>query len=426
MTSSPSEGPRRNAPWMRLAIGFWTVLVVVVLVKTALKPHSHTVYTTYAQAGRVWGSLDPTSNDPNADYLNRQYAPFFAVLIHPFCSLEDRWGGVLWSAAMLAVFLGGFARLMAIVGEDWTDRQRGLAWLLLPWCGITSLYNGQVNVLISGALLWATALAIEGRWRWAGVALALPVCIKTYPIAMAMVLSALFPRRALVPTLAAIAVGSLSPLLFWPAETVAHRYADFAAFLASHEHYNYNFVRLDWHDFLCRWLVEVPRTQYLLVQMATGALVLSATAATLGAGGGRRDAILRAYVLSAFWMVLFGPATEEATYLLLSPAGAMLIADSLASSRAAFAVLFVLGAFLGPLQTSILGETVRKGVFSLKLAPAALAAFFAWQVVEGFRGVFANVRVERGVEVVPPTALAAPASESRFPRFPAFDTSGAV
>ena len=132
--------------------------------------------------------------------------------------------------------------------------------------------------------------------------------------------------------------------------------------------------RQDVRLLLCRWLAPVPARAFVPVQVATGGLVLACALVRRRRTGDDRDALTYAYGLTSMWLVLFGPCTQTATYLLAGPAVALLLVDAARRGvgPATWAVLGPATVFAGPLQTTVLGhapwhwgQDARVGVIGL-------------------------------------------------------------
>ena len=367
--------------WLtRVAVGFWALFIIVVIVKCFVAPHSHSVYPLYATSGRVWWF---GSNETESVY----YGPFFAQLIGPFSALPDELGGALWYVFSFLFFLFGIYKFLTKVLPELNDKTMSVFFLLVPWCGVASFYNGQANLIVAGCLLWAVVAVLAHRWLLAGVALAVSVSIKAYPIAMAMVLIGLYPRKLLFKFLLAMILLACLPFVFHKSDFVSQHYAHWLSFLTDGARYTRSgSMHIDFRTFLDTWFVTISLRSYILIEMITGVLVFVCVYTYHRLRGSERQAVLYAYILTSIWLVLFGPASEEATYLLVSPAVCWLLMDTYRQKQIIPLVYLTIAAlFVGPFQTSILGETFRKWVLAQKIAPLALTIFFLHQIVRIFQ-----------------------------------------
>ena len=372
--------PSENSVWLkRIAFGFWALFVVVVIVKCLLAPHVHSVYPEYAAAGRIWWF---PGNEANPGV----YGPFFGQLIGPFCALPNELGGALWYVFSFLVFLSGLYKFLKRVLPELNNKTISIFFLLVPWCGIASLYNGQANLILAGCFLWATVAILADRWWLAGFALAVPVGIKAYPIAVAMIFIGLYPKKLLPKFILALIVLLCLPFVFHKPDFVLQRYEIWLHYLTSGTRYSdANWVYVDLRAFLARWLVTISPRNYIPVQVITGLLVGLCVYIRRRSSQSKQQTLLYAYILTSIWLVLFGPASEEATYLLVSPAVCWLLIDAYRQKKIMPIVYLTIAAlFVGPFQTSVLGEPFRKWTLAQKIAPLALTIFFLHQIARLF------------------------------------------
>lgn len=373
--------------WYNAGLILWCVLLVVVTAKCVFKPKMHSVYPSYIQTVRANLRYAGVEHSVESAYISRQYGPVFTDLLAPFCPLDDRLGGTLWSLGSLGILLSAFYHLLTTYVENLNRKQLGIALLLLPWMGLASLYNGQLNIAITGLLLWGAIACQNRRWWTASILFAIPTAIKIYPVAMAMVFIALYPRQLLGRFAVTVLAVCCFPFLLHPASEVVAEYLQWMQYLASGEHYTLQLVRVDVRTFVETWIGPITTAGFLPVQMFSGMVIAFLVLCRQNVEGfwkeGENKALgLAAYSMTSLWLVLFGPATEEATYLLAAPAVALLLMTRLTSLGCTVTNLCLCTAAVvaGPLQTSILGETVRKWVLSWKLAPLALLALFIFML----------------------------------------------
>ena len=380
---------------MRVAFGFWALFIIVVVVKCLVAPHSHSVYPLYAASGRVWWFA---SNE--TDFID--YGPFFAQLIGPFCALPDELGGALWYVFSFLFFLFGLYKFLSKVLPELNDKTISVFFLLVPWCGVASFYNGQANLIIAGCLLWAVVAVLAHRWLLASVALAISVSIKAYPIAMAMVLIGLYPRKLLFRFILAMILLACLPFVFHKSDFVLQHYAHWLSFLTDGTRYTRSgSMHIDFRTFVNTWFATISLRSYILIEIITGILVFVCVYIYHRLRASERQAVLYAYILTSIWLVLFGPASEEATYVLVSPAVCWLLINAYRQKRMIPLVYLTMAAlFVGPFQTSIFGETFRKWVLAQKIVPLALTIFFLHQIVRIFQQPVMESKSDTSSELV--------------------------
>jgi hypothetical protein len=186
---------------------------------------------------------------------------------------------------------------------------------------VGSLNNGQSNPLIAGLLLAAVAGAARRRWNLAAACAAAACLFKGYPLAVGLLLAAVYPRR-FAPRLAlALAVGLGLPFLAQRPDYVFGQYGEWVRLLGGDD-------RKDWataNGYRDLWLlfrvagVPVGKSAYLGLQLAAALGAAAVCVAGRAVGRPRRQLLTTLLALGVCWMLLCGPATESATYILLAP-----------------------------------------------------------------------------------------------------------
>jgi len=262
-----------------------------------------------------------------------RYSPAVAALFAPFSLLPDRVGGCLWRLLNAAIFLGGFAWWCAAVLPGWrslSQGRRAALWLLLVPVAVGSLNNGQSNPLVAGLLLGTVAAVAERRWNVAALCMIAAVLFKGYPLAIGLLLAAVYPRR-FGPRLAlALAVGVLLPFLLQRPDYVANEYGSWLRLMGADNRKD-GPVSCGYRDLwvLCQAMgLPLTRHVYLVIQLASAAALAAACVAARRAGWPRRRLLAVLGALGTCWMMLCGPATESSTYILLAPVLAWAVLDA--------------------------------------------------------------------------------------------------
>jgi hypothetical protein len=323
---------RQRDPWVRLAAAAWVVLLAVLCARCALKPRSHSLYTTWAGAGHDWTigrDLYRKTWEWHQDQF--RYSPLVAVLLVPFSYLPESLGGVLWRLLNAAVLLGGFAAwLRTAAPRQTTPREQAVLYLLLLPLSLSSLNNGQPNPLVIGLLFLGAAAIGRGRWTAAAVLVMLAMALKVYPIAVGLLLVAAFPSRFGPRLLLAALAGLALPFCFQHAEYVQSQFGLWFHKLGGDD-------RKGWPPHMAYrdlWLllrvigVEITPVAYTCVQVLTALGAALLCLALRRRGADRAQVLLAVLALGSCWMTLLGPATEGATYVMLAPvlAWAVLVA----------------------------------------------------------------------------------------------------
>src|SRR5260370_13704766 len=124
------------------------------------------------------------------------YSPLAAASFAPCALLPQALGGILWRllsaiALILGARMSGRMSWPGTSGVQWTDW--GLA-ALLP-LSLGNLHNGQAGVLITALLLFGIVFCASGRWQITAACFAIATIFKLYPIALALLLAALYPSK---------------------------------------------------------------------------------------------------------------------------------------------------------------------------------------------------------------------------------------
>jgi hypothetical protein len=236
--------------------------------------------------------------------------------------LPDFFGEIFWRLFCAAAFLGGIGLWLARgVREYFPEKDRALFFILLLPISVSNLNNGQANFLLIGLLVCAFAAVKNARWWLAALCIAAATYLKIYPLVIGLLLAVVHPRRFSWRLLLALAgLGALTFLLQRPGYVleqyrlwITTRIEDSRSTLtdgnAPHD------LRL-----LLRALhFQIGARAYQAMQILSGAGV-----AALCLRGRLRKwpaerLLVALFSLGTAWITLCGPATESATYVLLTP-----------------------------------------------------------------------------------------------------------
>src|SRR5262249_32951527 len=156
-------------------------------------------------------------------------SPLVAGLLVPISFLPVILSSPLWvllNAAVLLAALFYWQRAVSATRFSFAI----LALLVLP-LALASLHNGQCNSLVIGLVIAGVAAAAGERWNWATFFIALATFLKLYPVAVGLLLVALYPRKLAVRMAIALGLGVLLPFLMQHPAYVLHQYGDWVAYL---------------------------------------------------------------------------------------------------------------------------------------------------------------------------------------------------
>ncbi|HZY86068.1 MAG TPA: glycosyltransferase family 87 protein [Gemmataceae bacterium] len=330
-------------------------------VRTVVSPATHTVFPIFALSGEHWWA-DQSLYAEYKPLDHFRYPPVFAVAVTPFSLLGPRAGGVLWSWAGIAVLLAGLWRFgRDVLPRDWGPGRLALFLALGAAGALRGLWNAQSNALVVGLLLLGAAAVARRRWWAAAFLLAGSVWVKLTPLAPALLLCALWPRRLTGRFAVALAVGGLLPFLTRPPEIVLGHYREWVGHLLGSGSERWPGFRDGWTVWLVlRHLAEgatgplpvrapIDSSFYRAVQLLSAGAALAWCLWQRRQGAPRRWLVKVTLGMGLAWLMLFGPAVEHATYVFLTPALAAAFLERGAWPRgrglivAAFVLVMVLG-----------------------------------------------------------------------------------
>jgi hypothetical protein len=304
------------------------VLLAVACGHALLRPGAHSVYPVYADAGRRWLAGADLYCDLTEAY---RYSPLATAQLVPFAALPDRLGAAGWRLMNTAVYLTGLALWMKnVLPAGLSGRRRALLFLLVLPLSVGSVYNGQCNPAITGLLLAGLAAAAASRWGLAALCLAVACAFKPFVLATGLLLVVTAPGPFAWRLAGMLAAVALVPFALQAPGYVARQYADWLAALWGEDRGGWP-LKDSYRDLwlLCRaWHLPVSRAAYQVVQVASGAGAAAVCVLGRRAGWPPRRLLTALLSMGSGWMVLCGPATESATYLVLAPALAWAVLEA--------------------------------------------------------------------------------------------------
>lgn len=387
MISSPSSPAavsrvRHFSLFTVIAVTLWAALFIGIFIRTARFPHKNTVVTTYLEAGVHWTRGENLYEGQRGFVYSPPTAAAFAAL----AVLPPGLGNGVWRLLNAVVFLGGVALWLRRGFFAVPPGRVPLVFILLLPLAIGNFNNGQVNPLVIGLLTIGVACAEQERHWLAAGCIAVAAYLKIYPLAIGMLLAVLYPRRFSWRLLVMLAgIGVLAFALQRPAY-VLEQYRLWLATRAADNRLEYAAEIMPRDFWLLLRLVhaDIGQNAYRVLQLLTAA----ALAAVCAYGRWNRwpSALLARIVLvfGCLWMLLFGPASESATYILLAPPLVLALAETgerkvPASLRAIVIAVYAL-LVLGLASNSFLH--LKKGPATMCVQPAAAVLFVLYSALE--------------------------------------------
>ncbi|HVU88961.1 MAG TPA: glycosyltransferase family 87 protein [Pirellulales bacterium] len=357
----------------QLAVSLWIVFFVVCGGKAVVSPVKHNSYSSFETGAELWLA---DLNMYQGSFYEFRYGPTFAFLFTPLTLLPMWLGSLLWMWFNLAAFAWALRALVRdILPGRWSPNQEGAFLILVLLATYRGFWTAQTNMLILTCLVAALLAVAQRRWAVAALFLAVPVHIKVWPAAAALLIIACWPRALTARFVAAlVAVAALPLAIKWP-WLVWARYADWHRALTGKMQ-----IRHDYHDM---WtLLEVfqrpDTTAYAIWQVSFGILVLASCLWQKQRGASTKQMSTFLLGIWAAWQLSFGPGTERATFGLIAPltAWGLITAFSIERGRSLMLLAFGLTVLGGLGQV----ERALQPMFPLAAAlhPLGIMVFAGW------------------------------------------------
>jgi glycosyl transferase family 87 len=350
-----------------------------------LLSHSHDVFQTYVDAGRKWAAGQPLYSYTRGFVYSPLVAAFFAL----FSWLPVSLGSVLWRLLTAAIFIGAiFWWLNAEINRLIPKSSYWLVFLLILPLSLGNFNNGQVNPMIIGLLMIAILAAYEERWTLSAVALGFSTYLKIYPLSIGLLLVLLYPRQLgwrLLLTL--ILMGAFSFILQRPAYVLEQYQRWFSTRAADDRRLNMDIAPRDFAMLLQLLHVHLNAAVVLLLQMlaGAGAAVICVIGRLLK--WSEQRLLTSVLTIGTCWMLLFGPATEDATYAMMAPPLAFALVQAFHQSTAWWLRVLVCASFafllIGLVLNSFFG--LKKSASLMSVQPFGALLFAGYSVIWVFR-----------------------------------------
>lgn len=295
--------------------GLWILVLLGICVRIGFAPHSHDVFGTYLDAGERWRAGESLYNYTRGFV----YSPLIAAFFSLFSWLPVSLGSMLWRLINATIFVGAILWWLH-TGDRVPKRLHWLVFLLILPLSLGNFNNGQVNPMIIGLLMISIVAAHTERWMLSALAIGFATYLKIYPLSVGLLLVLLYPtklwwRLALV----LILMGGLSFLLQRPAYVLEQYQRWVRTRAADDRRMNMNIAPRDFAMILRLLHINISANLLTVLQ-----LIAAAAAAAVCVYGrfqkwSSERLIIWVFSAGTCWMLLFGPSTEDATYVLIAP-----------------------------------------------------------------------------------------------------------
>jgi glycosyl transferase family 87 len=302
-----------------ICIALWSLVLAVILIRIVHTPGRNNVLSTYITAGHHWLHGEPLYKGSRGFV----YSPIAAAIFAPMSLLPTAVSAILWRILITGIYLAAVWRWLeaGFYPELARDRYWIVFLLLLP-ISIGNINSGQVNTIVIGLLMLGIVMAHRTQWWIAAFSIAGAVYLKIYPLAVAMLVMVVFPKKFSWRFLATlIVIGAVTFMLQKP----TYVWDQYQLWIATRAFDNQRHflpqseVQRDLWLLLRVLHLQISEHLYVLVQILSGCAV--GVVCLLGHLRRWEQGPLLATLLSlgCVWMLLCGPATESATYFLIAP-----------------------------------------------------------------------------------------------------------
>jgi len=368
--------PSRRA-WS-FGIGLWVIFGLIVGTLVAIHPDSRTVTPEYRQASvKWWHGKESPYNLTQSGYL---YLPQEAIIYTPFQVLPKPLGEPLWRIACLTLLACGIWRVTRLFDEEHQGALFLLSTLLVIPASLSSARNGQINLPLAALMLLAVADLAKAHWNAATLWLLLGLMLKPVGIVPVLLAAACYvPLRLRL-------VGGFIVFL-----AAAYLHPD-PSYVTAQYGYFYTTLMLagqptltdfsDLFGMLLHWGIQPSLDFSIIVRGLAAIFTLGCSLFVMKAFRGRQT--LQAFgvlFLSALYLMLFNPRTEENSYVILAGFTAILAARDFLGGATARGL--VLAAFC-----ILIAEENFSPILPLTkiwLKPLVTACLFTMLVLGGFR-----------------------------------------
>ncbi len=334
-TTAPTTANTSLSRYARVVALVWLAVLLVVCARVAVSPQRQSSYAKdYAPAGRHW--LQGAEIYSHRHHF--VYSPPVAACFAVFAALPGAAGDVLWRLScgllLFGAAIGWQTSPLSGLGGRAAPRPKDASCstgllLLLP-LAVGNLNLGQMNVLVLVLAVAGVLALAQERWNAAAALLAAVAYLKIYPLAVGLLFALLYPRQFSWRLILALLGWFAVSLVLQRPPYVWAEYHHWFTVLGHDDRLDVD-LYATWRDFgyLLR-AVGVPLSDraYRIMEVASGGAL--AVFLWLGQRRGhwsKHQLLGGTFGLACAWMMLFGPATEAATYIVLAlPVCGLLVA----------------------------------------------------------------------------------------------------
>jgi len=305
------------------ALALWFLCVVIVCIAAYQRPGSHSVFSTYRNAGVAWTRQTRIYQTAESAFL---YSPLIAAFYSPFAFVAQNLSEALWRL-LLGVTLPLSLWLNARKLFGFSKNEFACLLLLVLPLTLSNLHNGQANLMVLVLFLVATAAALQSQWWTCAFSASLTVYWKMYPVVFVLMLTAIFPKKLTLRMFLALLGLFVISLILQKPSYVLGEYASWLLHLASDRRRATEYYG-KWRDFylLLRLTgIAISAMWWKVVEVITALIAVAICVVGRMWRWPPVTLVFGALSLAVIWILLFGPATEAATYTLIAAPSAYLL-----------------------------------------------------------------------------------------------------
>jgi hypothetical protein len=306
-----------------VALALWFLAVIIVCVRAYQHPGSHSVFWTYRNAGAGWIQQKQIYGIGGSAFL---YSPLIAAFNSPFALISQNASEAIWRLLLgVALPLSLWFNSRALFRFS-KDAFACLLLLILPLT-LSNLNQGQANLVLMVLLLVATTAALQSQWWTCAFCASLSIYWKLYPVVFALLLTTIFPKKLTLRMLLALIVLFIISLMLQKPSYVLREYGSWFVHLASDRRRATEYYG-KWRDFylLLRLMgIPISTMSWKVVEVIAGLVAAAICLVERRLCQSRVTLAFSVMSLAIVWMLLFGPATEAATYTLIAVPSAYLV-----------------------------------------------------------------------------------------------------
>jgi Glycosyltransferase family 87 len=306
-----------------VALALWFLAVIIVCVRVYRHPGLHSVFWTYRNAGAAWIQQRQIYGVGGSAFL---YSPLIAAFYSPFALISQNASEAIWRL-LLGVALPLSLWLNSRALFRFSQNTFACLLLLILPLTLSNLNQGQANVVLIVLLLAATTAALQSQWWTCAFCASVSIYWKLYPVVFALLLTTIFPKKLTLRMLLALVVLFIVSLMLQKPSYVLREYGSWFLHLSSDRRRATEYYG-KWRDFyLLLRLIGIPIStmSWKVVEVIAGLLAAAICLVERRLCPSRVALIFGAMCLAIIWMLLFGPATEAATYTLIAVPSAYLV-----------------------------------------------------------------------------------------------------